>query len=328
MKLVCVMYHFVRPRDDRFPRMNTVTPEIFSRQLDWLTGNFEPVGIDAIIGRIRSGKPLPERAFTLTFDHATRDHLDFALPELSRRGLPGAFYVIAATPETGCVPAIDKQRFCEAAYPAAESFTAEFCASAIRLFPEKEALLAPTPENVARAGDYLGEYAFYTPHERFIRKMRDSVLTYAEFERCIEGLFRDLFGDEGEFAGRHYLDWAALGEIRSRGMHVGSHGYEHIPFDRCECGFALDDVRRSFELIERQIGGDAPRTLAYPNGACRDGMFGGLARLGVQLCFTAQFDVAPPEEKPFGVGRADAADVPPLGDGRRSLRTATFRPGS
>ena len=86
-----VMYHYVRPSAPGLPHFPYLSLADFERQLDHFTKNYGFVSCRAFIDWVE-GAPAPAGVL-LTFDDGLRDHVDFVLPALHRRGLFGIFYV-------------------------------------------------------------------------------------------------------------------------------------------------------------------------------------------------------------------------------------------
>lgn len=88
---VILLYHHV---SDDTPASTSVSPESFSRHLDYLNDNhFNVVKLEEIIARLRSGQPLPENTVAITFDDGYRSVLTHAAPELKRRNFPFTVFV-------------------------------------------------------------------------------------------------------------------------------------------------------------------------------------------------------------------------------------------
>lgn len=70
------------------------SPEAFEAQLSWLWSNgWQGISLDRMAQAMFAGMPLPEKSVMLTFDDATRDFLDSALPLLHRYGFPATLFV-------------------------------------------------------------------------------------------------------------------------------------------------------------------------------------------------------------------------------------------
>ena len=73
------------------------SPLAFAEQLQWLRDNgYTGVTLARMAEAFTAGKPLPAKSVVITFDDATRDFLDNALPLLHRHGFPAALFVPTA----------------------------------------------------------------------------------------------------------------------------------------------------------------------------------------------------------------------------------------
>ncbi|GHH75287.1 hypothetical protein GCM10018781_43830 [Kitasatospora indigofera] len=70
-------------------------PRSFGAQLDRLRRLAVPVSLEAVQRAVAEQRPLPPRSVLITFDDADRSVLTHALPELTRRGIPAAAFVIS-----------------------------------------------------------------------------------------------------------------------------------------------------------------------------------------------------------------------------------------
>ncbi|HEY0272315.1 MAG TPA: polysaccharide deacetylase family protein [Chitinophaga sp.] len=69
------------------------TVQGFERDLDYLLRHFQPVGIPALLQAVKSGTPLPDNTFLLTFDDGLREVSSIIAPILLRKGVPAAFFL-------------------------------------------------------------------------------------------------------------------------------------------------------------------------------------------------------------------------------------------
>lgn len=91
------MYHHIAPKgklDDLQPFV--VYPDIFARQLDTIIATgFTVASLKAIFDEIETHGSLSGRRAVITFDDCGTNLLEYALPELQRRGLTATFFVPA-----------------------------------------------------------------------------------------------------------------------------------------------------------------------------------------------------------------------------------------
>ena len=68
----------------------------FKEDLDFLLKNYLPVGMPELLNHIKTGRPLPERVFLLTFDDGYREISDIVAPILLEKGISATFFVNSA----------------------------------------------------------------------------------------------------------------------------------------------------------------------------------------------------------------------------------------
>src|SRR5215218_5388084 len=86
-----IMYHYVRNEDENFPSFKFLHFQDFKKQLDFFSENFNILHPDVLKESILTGKKA--EGVILTFDDGVKDHYDFVLPELLKRGLSAIFYI-------------------------------------------------------------------------------------------------------------------------------------------------------------------------------------------------------------------------------------------
>lgn len=93
-----LMYHYVSPLPedaDAIRRDLTVLPDVFERQLVYLTGEgYQTISMYQLYDALMTGAPLPPKPIILTFDDGYIDHYVYVFPALRRQGMTGTFFVI------------------------------------------------------------------------------------------------------------------------------------------------------------------------------------------------------------------------------------------
>jgi peptidoglycan/xylan/chitin deacetylase (PgdA/CDA1 family) len=84
-----LFYHRIA---DRHRTAWTMSRDDFRRQLDWLEENFQIISLAECQRRIRSSTN-SQPAIAITFDDGYAENMEYALPELKRRGLPATYFV-------------------------------------------------------------------------------------------------------------------------------------------------------------------------------------------------------------------------------------------
>lgn len=90
-----IMYHYVRKSDEKFPFFRYLSVENFRKQLEYFEKKFGFVRYEDFIA-LKQDLSIFERMkgkILLSFDDGFKDHYDFVLPELLKRGLFGLFFI-------------------------------------------------------------------------------------------------------------------------------------------------------------------------------------------------------------------------------------------
>ena len=92
--LRCVLFHHIEDEASALTRGLDVgvTAERFERLIDFVSRNYSPVDLEAVI-RHAEGDDLPERAILVTFDDAYRSVATQAAPICKKYGVPAVFFV-------------------------------------------------------------------------------------------------------------------------------------------------------------------------------------------------------------------------------------------
>jgi len=255
-----IMYHFIGGDEN----LKGISLRNFKAQLDSLQ------------------KTYPQEELVLTFDHGTIDHLHYAAPELERRGLKGIFFILTMVQEEYHVAAIDKQRFLEA-----------------KLRLDLAKMICATLKIDYRpqdARDYLSAFSFYSMEERYIRYLRDKIISEKDYDGFIETIFNEVFGNEKAFALQNYLSWDHVVELHKRGHTIGAHAHYHIGDG--------GDYARAIQLIEGKIKAKV-ECVSYPNGVKRISDEE-LRSLGIRKAYISTENGT----EPFRIGRIDCNQEP------------------
>jgi peptidoglycan/xylan/chitin deacetylase (PgdA/CDA1 family) len=90
-----LMYHRVAESESD-PWQLCVTPEMFERQLDWLSRQCRVISLRELVAELRAGRRR-SHAVAITFDDGYADNLINAAPLLAKYGLPATFFLTTAS---------------------------------------------------------------------------------------------------------------------------------------------------------------------------------------------------------------------------------------
>jgi peptidoglycan/xylan/chitin deacetylase (PgdA/CDA1 family) len=249
-----VMYHYVRPGAEGLPNFAYLSLPDFERQLDHFQSSYGFVDREAFV-RWTNGDRAPGGVL-LTFDDGLRDHAEFVLPTLRKRGLFGLFYVSSGPAATGCF--LDVHRVHLALGRLGSDATLAWLKSH---FPEH-----------LQAEDASGKAATTYAHQssdeatKYLKWLFNWGLPAADRKVVLDGLFEHAFTGAPPRWQEFYLDEQALRELSDAGMGVGPHSHTHEVSIRLSPERQREEIRLSSEFVERN-GGSRQWGYCYPYGA-------------------------------------------------------------
>ena len=113
-----IMYHYVRPFNENYPNLNILDLQLFKNQLDYFETQYGFLTKDEYINAVKLGKN--PKGVVLTFDDGFKDHVDFVLPELQKRGLWGIFYISTGVYQKNELLGVHRVHFLKGKYGASE----------------------------------------------------------------------------------------------------------------------------------------------------------------------------------------------------------------
>jgi peptidoglycan/xylan/chitin deacetylase (PgdA/CDA1 family) len=247
------MYHYVRPETHGLPHFPYLSLADFERQLDAFANGYGLVGREDFVGWVEGGAA--PSGVLLTFDDGLRDHVEFVLPALQRRGLFGLFYVSSGPAMTGQLLDVHKVHLAlgRLGGPAALAW-----------------LKANAPECLTGAGERpldQSPYAHQTSDEatKFLKQLFNWRLSAGERAGALDGLLDHAFAGAPPRWQDFYLDERGMRELSEAGMGVGPHGHTHEVSVRLSRERQSEEVELSSEFVERH-GGSRRWGYCYPFG--------------------------------------------------------------
>lgn len=247
-KVTIVMYHYVRDlMRSTHPRIKGLDVAAFRAQLDHVQANFRVVGFDDIRRYRVERRPLPDNACWLTFDDGYSDHHTSVLPELCKRELVASFFPPARAVEEREALLVNMIHYVLASVEEPGE-----------LLPDlREAVEAEHEQGqlTTRFEDYWAEHAKPSRYDSaqvvFIKRMLQHALPEHVRRNITAKLFRKHVSEDLlAFSDLLYMTKAQLQDLLDAGMHVGSHGYDHIWLDRATPERQADEIDRSLAFLD------------------------------------------------------------------------------
>jgi peptidoglycan/xylan/chitin deacetylase (PgdA/CDA1 family) len=237
-----------------------VSPEAFEQHVEYLTANYAVLPLPEAAERLRTGKPLPPNAVSLTFDDGYADNLP-AARMLQRYGATATFYMTA-----GCLAG-------DAPFWPSEArqLVGRVEQSTIRLTATGSELVIPC----ATAGERQAAI------RALARLFKSTTIPVREALR--EELRAQAGGGETRSP---MLTWDEVREMHRLGMTIGAHTLTHPNLPNAGLADARVEVAGSKSRLEREL--DAPVTMfSYPNGGAERYMTREVAGLVREAGFVA-----------------------------------------
>jgi peptidoglycan/xylan/chitin deacetylase (PgdA/CDA1 family) len=307
-KITIVMYHFVRDlKRSRFPEIKGLDVEDFVGQIDYIRKHYLPISMEQVIDAVGSrSSEWPPNAILLTFDDGYIDHFENVLPVLERYRLQGAFFPSARAILEHRVLDVNKIHFVLAAV----ADTAQIV----------EVIFSEIKDNVATFGleapeSYYERLAvpnrYDTAQVVFIKRVLQRALPEKLRSRVVDTLFsRFVTGDESEFAAGLYMSPDQLMHMRGRGMHIGSHGYDHYWLDTLSAEEQAREIDLSLRFLD-DLGCNLQNwTMCYPYGAYDDSLLAVLRSRKCAVGLTTEVAIADLSAgNPLTLPRLDTNDL-------------------
>ncbi len=312
-RLTVVMYHFVRDlTNSSFPGIKGLSIEHFVGQLEYIQRYYNVIGWTELADALSSpGAYLPPRALLLTFDDGYRDHYENVLPQLVDRGLTGCFYPPAKAITMQEVLDVNKIHFILASAPD----KAEIVSSLFALVGDARAEFG-LPSEAWYRRKLAHPNRFDTAEVILIKRMLQRELPGDLRKHIVDALFRRcVTSDESGFAKELYVGVEELRAMREAGMHVGSHGYDHLWLDSLASSEQEHEVDLSLRFLQSLgvLGDDW--TICYPYGAYNGALLTIVREKGCQAGFTTEVRSAKlGEDNRLTLPRLDTNDLPKRGD--------------
>jgi peptidoglycan/xylan/chitin deacetylase (PgdA/CDA1 family) len=249
-----IMYHYVRPEADQLPYFRYLHIQDFARQLDWLGERHGFVSRDAFELALATGEA--PAGVLLTFDDGLADHHEHVLPELSKRGLFGFFYV-CTSPLEQC-KLLDVHRIHLLLGRLGGPRALKRLSGRLREDMLSDAHRAEFKEaTYANQDNDLATNTF--------KRILNYLISYDVRESILDQLFGEEFADESSAAQRFYLDADQIREMDRAGMVIGSHGVGHYVFSKLSLSRQREEITKSFAVLSRILSKPV-HTFCFPYG--------------------------------------------------------------
>lgn len=238
----------------------SVSVRTFAQQLDWIGRRYRFVTLDEIGARLLSGERWTEPVAAVTFDDGYRDVYHYALPVLTRRGIPATMFVITDAIGTSSLLTHDRLHLLLA-----------------RDWPSACRALARIGVLPARGKAARGPFAMM----RFLLGTRSQ----REIAHVIQMLEHLLGPADAAPESLLPLAWDMVRALDRAGITIGSHTHTHPVLTNEDHAHVVEELVTSRAAIEREIGAPV-RHFAYPDGGFDTAVVSAVAAAGYGFAYT------------------------------------------
>lgn len=282
-QVAILMYHRVSPQKDNWS-LQALSPQSFERQIQYLSKNYEILPIHALTQCLQQGKPLPEKAVTITLDDGYRDNYVHAYPILKKYDVPATIFLTTGHINTGELFWFDKVRY----------------------------IIHNTSLSALESTE-LGRYTLQSTEDRIrsasaicqvLKKLPDK-----KKNLLIEKLYSEYCESIPNNLGRELiLSWEEIREMKNN-ITFGAHTVTHPILTRLSLEQAKYEIMQSKKDIEENIG-QKVTSFCYPNGSLGD-FNREIVKLIKESGFTSAVTAIPglitPEANPYELRRLPAS---------------------
>jgi len=304
-ELTIVMYHYVREiSNSRFPRIKGLEIDGFRRQLDYLSKHYVFITVEEIFEYYSKGLQIPAKACWLTFDDGYKDHFTYVLPELSRRGIEGSFFVPSKPVLKDIVLDVHAIQHILASASNEEDLLSEFASVC-----ESDGISRDLLDGMWKEHDVASR--FDSAGVAYFKRMLQHVLPLPVRSRVLSRLLEKFVRlDEAELSDQLYLTPAETKVLKQSGMVVGGHTHSHPWLDKLSTTAKRSELDASRAFLQ-SVGVDENRwTMAYPYGAYDAEIIGILEAGGCELAVTTKPEIARLDSNKLALARLDTNDFP------------------
>jgi peptidoglycan/xylan/chitin deacetylase (PgdA/CDA1 family) len=247
------MYHYVRPFSEEYPNLNSLDIGIFRRQLDYFEKEYGFLSKAEYQNAVKKG--INPKGVVLTFDDGFRDHIDYVLPELKKRGLWGIFYISTGVYQKNKLLGVHRVHYLKGKY-GAKLILDEVL---------KNIDSSMLDHNTIKEFDkeiYAG--INYEEDEKKLRRLLNFYISYKYRDNILNKLMKKFFNEDKLFKDV-YLSVNEIKQLILSENIVGSHTVSHSVLSRLTYQEQYNEIENSFNFIDSIVNQEY-KSFCYPFG--------------------------------------------------------------
>lgn len=302
--LKSVMYHYVRDAERTpYRGIKGCREADFLAQVKHLNSTSRPLRLEEAKQMVSDRATLNKDLFALTFDDGLKEHALFVTDVLSDMGIPGYFFIPSRPLIDGVVLPVHKNHFLLSQLSIKE-YTAKVKKETIKLGIQLS--WDESPIELKRT------YRWDNYPTALLKFALNYKLNVSERELILDSIFKDVFGNQAEFARELYVSEDDMRNMKSAGMIIGGHSHSHNVLTSLSDDEITKEIDTNFDFLEGILGKSAFWTFSYPFGkptTYNDHVISELNRRGVAVAFNTIVADSDPNTPIMELNRVDPKDL-------------------
>ena len=278
-----VMYHYVRPlKKSHYPNIKGLELEEFIEQIEYIRKHYHIISTSDFIEAKKSHSKLPYNSLILTFDDGYSDHFQHVFPILEKLKLKATFFPVGKPCIERSILDVNKIHFILDSTKDYDEVVS-YIESSIKRSNLKNKSIEYYRKN------YFKKNRFDSPQVNYIKRLLQVGLLYDFRTELLKKLFlKYVTKDERAFANELYCNIEELKVMKSSGMEIGSHGYEHFWLNSLKKTDQILDIKKSLSFIKLINSKDDKFIFCYPYGGYDNNTLEILDRYNCEAAFTTE----------------------------------------
>lgn len=304
MKLPILMYHYVRPNQERLSAKHKVLDLVkFKTQIDELQKKYSFItGNQLHALQDRSSRD----EIWLTFDDGYRDCIDHVLPALLKVDAVATFYVPTEAIYERKLLDVNKIHIL---------LSTDIKETDLVEITKRNFNYLKIDEAIEQSFDELFEVngianAWNDKETEFLKKIFQKLLPRGLRRELLDRVFRQVVErEESSWVDEFYLTPDDVRKLADSGMEIGSHGHSHEWLAEMNPGQQREDLVTSFLILDSELGSTRTRSVCYPFGSYNKSTLGILKEFDIHTAVVNKgqkfAEVAPGQTSMLELDRID-----------------------
>ncbi len=306
MSLEIIMYHYVRPISrSTYPKIKGLEVRQFIKQINFLQKNKQIVSTEDVIKAVNNKKKFPKGSVWLTFDDGYKDHLEFVVPILEKRGIDACFFPVSEAYNSKCLLDVNKIHYI-LALSKSDKALFEILKERMLLAGYEEKEFANLWSSVDKSSRYDSKKVI------FFKKILQRELPLCIRTKILDEIFEIIVGKkQTEISKELYMSKSDLRDLYKKGFTIGSHTSSHPWLNHLTYAEQRKEIKESIESLKKITGNANNFIMSYPYGGYNKKTLNLLKQYNFALAVTTKPGIANlSKDHKYELPRLDTNDFP------------------